>query len=1112
MAEKKKWSDVKAILDDPSVPPAQKSALISSWLRENPPPPPFLADQEPDEIKQKRQEAEKYANAYNANPLFAGQSVDEAYDKAKQSGDQNSYNEDQEKKAVDDGKKKLDETQPPSAESSGGTKTSDEIFDAAAPALKVFETFGSLLAKIPADCRGNTRALDLDKDIRTPFDEQRGISFADFVADAGHFKRGSETVDRTLQDTGSQLGTLFGSWSGAGADAASDTYNDKIQPKAAKLSQTLGTASEATLNTATTVFQLCKGKADAVIGMYTDLVGKADYTMAQKVVAVANGEHGNEQDLAQIAGWMDLNFGTNLVKTLNDQGCCDGDEIKKHGQDLAKQWVQNQFNPDMWDRLYQGFVKTCKDTKDLVDQAYDALDKVMGGIRNEFEGVSLPGGPGSGSGGAGTAGGAGGGPAGSGSGGAGTAGGAGGGPGGSGTGAGSGSGGFGSGGGSGGAGSSGSGSGGAGSGGAGGPVPSIPETSSGAGASAGGSGGGSGAGSGGPVPSIPETDAGAGAPGGGSGTDLPSGAGSGSGSGVGSGGGGSVPPIPDGSTPSGGGATGGGSGSSGQDDGAAAAEAAKQQAAQAAEEAKQKAAAALNEFSGPGIQTDSGAGAGLGSGGGAGSGSGPGSDGTTPSSVPPPSDSGQDAAAAAAEAAKKKAADALKEFSGPGIETESGDSAGGGSGSGSGSGSGDDGKAAAEQAAEEAKKKAADALKEFSGPGIETESGDSAGGGSGSGSDSGSGDDGKAAAEQAAEEAKKKAADALKEFSGPGIETESGDGAGEASGKPDGLLGDDQGDDEPDVLKVKQGDKTFEMTEPDHDGKMDIKVGDGPGAPKDFKLNWSEAKPGDSPQGTDPDTYRPGTDGKIHIRDGDLEITAERPDGPDGPTVVTVDDGKGTPTTYTLGEDDKPASALGDTPAKQVDDLPTHRGTLEDLAQHPGGDSSHPSGDGSHHGPGDGSPSSSSKHDGDGGSHHAGDSSPGSGSGHTGGGSGSHPAGIGGAHAASGFSGAGFDPSGAGLGESPVSGGAHTGAGPVQPQPAFASAAGGPSGPTGAAGSSMSGMPGMGAMGGAQGGGGDTERRAPAYRIEGAVFDNLGEPGRRIIGSLDDEDPPSRTW
>src|SRR3954462_10702550 len=317
MADKKKWSDVKAILDDPSVPPAQKSALISSWLRENPPPPPFLADQEPDDIKQKRAEAGKYAQAFNANPLFAGQSVDEAFDKAKSSGDQNSYNEDQEKKAVDDGKSKLDGTQPPAAADGGGTtgtKTSDEIFDAAAPALKLFETFGSLLAKVPADCRGNTRAIDIDKDIRVPFDEQRGISFANFVQDAAHFKTGSETVDRTLEDTGSQLGTLYQTWSGAGADAASDTYNDKIQPKAAKLSQTLGDVSEATLTTATTVFQLCKGKADAVIGMYPDLVGKADYTMAQKVIAVASGEHGNDKDLAQIAGWMDLNFGTNLVK------------------------------------------------------------------------------------------------------------------------------------------------------------------------------------------------------------------------------------------------------------------------------------------------------------------------------------------------------------------------------------------------------------------------------------------------------------------------------------------------------------------------------------------------------------------------------------------------------------------------------------------------------------------------------------------------------------------------------------------------------------------------------------------------------------------------------
>ncbi|MEU4253527.1 WXG100 family type VII secretion target [Amycolatopsis sp. NPDC026612] len=1059
MADKKKWSDVKAVLDDPSVPAGQKNALISSWLRENPPPPPFLADQEPDDIKQKREEAGKYAHAYGANPLFAGSSVEDAYDKAKKSGDQASYNEDQEKKAVDEGKTKLDATQPPAADSSTGTKTSDEIFDAAAPALKLFETFGSLLAKIPDDCRGNTRALDLDNDIRKPFDEQRGISFADFVADAGHFKRGAETVEQTEKDAGAQLGTLFRSWSGAGADAASDNYSEKIQPKSAKLSQTLSNASEATLNTVTTVFQLCKGKADAVIGMYTDLVGKADYTMAQKVIAVANGEHGNEKDLAQIAGWMDLNFGTNLVKTLNDQGCCDGDEIKKHGQDLAKQWVQNQFNPDMWDRLYQGFVKTCKDTKDLVDQAYDALDKVMGGIRNEFESASPPGGAGTG--GPDTTGGSGGGPGGSG--------------------------GSGSSGGSGGSGSSGGSGGGSGSGGSG----------------SGGSGGG-----GGQVPPIPDTSSGSGAPGGGSGsgggsaTDLPSstgdgsgeGSGGGSGSGSGSGGGGSVPPIPEGSTASGGSSGGGGSGApSGQDDGAAAA---------AAEAAKQKAADALKEFSGPGIQTESGAG-----GSGSGSGSGAGSDGTAPSSVTPPSGDGQDAAAA--EAAKKKAADALKEFSGPGIDTESGAGAGGPGGGDAGAGSGDDGKAAAEQAAEAAKKKAADALKEFSGPGIDTESGAGAGGlGGGSGSGGGGADPGSGA--------DGKTADPSKEFGGPGIETESGDGAGgsgggepgtdgekpgedaDHDGKPDSLLGDDgkddgkdKGDDDPDVLKVKQGDKSFEMTEPDHDGKMDIKVDDGAGHPKDFKLDWSdEAKPGDGPQGTDADPYRPGPDGKIHIRDGELEITAERPDGPDGPTVVTVEDGKGNPTTYTLGEEHKPSDALGDTPEKKLDDLPTHRGTLEDLKPHDTGDPA------AHAGGGSGDPGS---HGGGDGSHHGGAGGP-------------SVAGIGGgSHGGAGFSGAGFDPGGAGLGETPMSGGAHTGAGADRPQPAAAFAPAGASGP---AGQGMSGMPAMGAMGGGQGGGGgDTERRA-AYRIEGAVFDNLGEPGRRILGSLDDdEDPPSgRTW
>jgi hypothetical protein len=141
-------------------------------------------------------------------------------------------------------------------------------------------------------------------------------------------------------------------------------------------------------------------------------------------------------------------------------------------------------------------------------------------------------------------------------------------------------------------------------------------------------------------------------------------------------------------------------------------------------------------------------------------------------------------------------------------------------------------------------------------------------------------------------------------------------------------------------VKVQKGDNTIAMSEPDKDGKMDVAVDDGAGHQKDYKLDFGDDKTGATPDGAveakvdhsppapaaagasgdfgpqgakdgapgADGTYKPGADGKIHIQDGDLKITAERPDGPGGPTVVTVDDGKGDPTAYTL--DDKPADEV----------------------------------------------------------------------------------------------------------------------------------------------------------------------------------------------------------
>ncbi|MEW2499332.1 hypothetical protein AB0878_02480 [Amycolatopsis sp. NPDC047767] len=189
---------------------------------------------------------------------------------------------------------------------------------------------------------------------------------------------------------------------------------------------------------------------------------------------------------------------------------------------------------------------------------------------------------------------------------------------------------------------------------------------------------------------------------------------------------------------------------------------------------------------------------------------------------------------------------------------------------------------------------------------------------------------------------------------------------------------------EPETVTVEQGDNKISMSEPDDHGTMGITVDDGTGQEKKYQLDFGDdpepgqgadfgpqghdgaqdasGRPDDlGPQGHDgaqdtpgqpgagrhqapqPDgastpagtatsgqVYQPGPDGKIHIDDGNLKITAERPDGADGPTVVTVDDGSGQPTKYTLGDD-------GDLhPAATADGQPAGNFAQPTAAQHAG--------------------------------------------------------------------------------------------------------------------------------------------------------------------------------
>lgn len=358
-----------------------------------------------------------------------------------------------------------------------------------------------------------------------------------------------------------------------------------------------------------------------------------------------------------------------------------------------------------------------------------------------------------------------------------------------------------------------------------------------------------------------------------------------------------------------------------------------------------------------------------------------------------------------------------------------------------------------------------------------------------------------------------------------------------------------------DTMTVEKGDNTIEMSEPDKDGKMDIKVDDGKGNEKDYKLDFDdpkaegEGKPGEEgkdpkdagfgPQGAVKEgqpgadgVYRPGPDGKIHIQDGNLKITAEQPQGPNGPTVVTVDDGKSEPTTYTLdekgektelkpGDDLKPGDNIKDTNGLDDRDPGNPQpGKLDDVRTMPApGDGPVP-GEGGFSAPG-GVEVGAGVGGGVGGEGTAAVSAEAEASA---GGAAGAPAGDSTAPAASGgagsFEGALGGVGGDGAGSLNEAGSLEAGAqsgGGAQPSSADSGLGMAPGGtdptPAGAGAGSSSAMGGgmmggMGAMGGAAGGGGggggDTQRGSSQYRVEGGIFETSGAGGR-ISGSLDDE-------
>ncbi|GAB1508514.1 DNA polymerase III subunit gamma/tau domain-containing protein [Actinophytocola sp. KF-1] len=125
--------------------------------------------------------------------------------------------------------------------------------------------------------------------------------------------------------------------------------------------------------------------------------------------------------------------------------------------------------------------------------------------------------------------------------------------------------------------------------------------------------------------------------------------------------------------------------------------------------------------------------------------------------------------------------------------------------------------------------------------------------------------------------------------------------------------------DQPATVEIKDGDRTIGVTSPDGEGRVRVTVDDGTGKTTTYELDFDAAsgllppRPADSEPGAEaaddaPKQVPARTDGKCVIQDGPLTITAERPLFSPESIQLTVDDGTGNPTSYTLDFDEEPGA------------------------------------------------------------------------------------------------------------------------------------------------------------------------------------------------------------
>jgi hypothetical protein len=279
------------------------------------------------------------------------------------------------------------------------------LFDLARPALKVFEVFLPVDAEVPSDSRSVHSPVSYS-DVEARFDEQRGIDFRKVLGEAERLGAAHGVLDGLRSTVQGQLNSLYQSWTGAAANASYEHFSREIDPRVGELLPFLRGGSVVVVDAVGRVFEACRLKAEQVLGLYQEVVGSATPEVAAKVVRLANGDFNSQDEVLEVAAWVDSVCGSDLERRIRADDCGLNEGNKSYTVSQCKKWIRESFNVELYGDggamgLYLRFEQVCDDTVAAVDQAWEAVNEYFAGYVNEFPepGVAQPPAPGAGGGG-----------------------------------------------------------------------------------------------------------------------------------------------------------------------------------------------------------------------------------------------------------------------------------------------------------------------------------------------------------------------------------------------------------------------------------------------------------------------------------------------------------------------------------------------------------------------------------------------------------------------------------------------------------------------------------------------------------------------------------------